>query len=115
MRPLSEELFGKKGVRYIHYLFYVLTFGTSSAAFAVVYGVLFTAIMMLLGVVGMSEWTVALGDENLKMVIETYFIQSLTDLRLIGVSLFSGASLTLVIVYLNEVRYRRGEWVRTFL
>ena len=115
MKPLSEELFGRKGVRMLHFVFYVLTFGASSFAFAVLYGILFTVIMMTLGTVGMSEWTFAFAEDNLRTVFEAYFMQSLIDLRVIGVSLFSGAGVTLVIVYLNEIRYRRGEWIRTFL
>ena len=115
MKPLSEELFGKKGVRVLHFVVYVLTFGVSSFAFAILYAFLFTVIMITLGTVGMSEWTFAIADENLRTVFEAYFMQSLADLRVIAVSLFSGAGVSLVVVYLNEIRYRRGEWIRTFL
>ena len=115
--PFTEALFGPEGVRVIHFITYTLAFGIATLLFSIVYASVRTIILLAMNSVGLVRdlWGTSNPIEQTDVTITMLFSQSILDPRVVGAAIFTSILVTSLIFYWNEIRYERGEWLRTFL
>lgn len=106
--PVTEQLFGARGVRVVHYVIYTVVFAIAFAVADLLYAIVFTV-----------GWLIsrALDYEifGIQSTIDQQFIVHVFSPKVVGAALFTAFVITGFAYYLNEVRFNRGEWIRTFL
>lgn len=115
--PFTEMLFGADGVRAIHFAVYTVVFVVVAALFDLIFATLRTGMQVLINIFDLTETVLASHDPiaEADATLTMLFGQNMLHPGVIGAALLVAFLLTSLVYYWNEIRYRRGEWLRTFL
>jgi len=109
--PVTEQIFGQKGVRLIHFLIYTCVF----SVLFVLTDILFASISTLLWTLNNAITVAQSSEDGIVSTIKNTFFTEITSIEILLASILISLLLTVPLYYINEIRYNRGEWIRTFI